>query len=59
MTEPINWSKVYKLSPGEFSENPNSCAEPDLMYALGNLRQLLHARMFPSPAKGNNYKFRR
>ncbi len=48
----INWDYVYKLSPGEFSEDPNKYADPELMYALGALRELLGNRMFPSPVPG-------
>ncbi|MCP3683310.1 MAG: hypothetical protein GY861_11530 [bacterium] len=51
--EKINWSKVYKLSPGEFSEDPNEFAEPSLIYSLSDVRKLTDNRMFPSPVEGS------
>ncbi len=48
----INWNNVYKLSPEEFSEDPNKYADPKLIYSLGKLRELLDMRMFPSPVSG-------
>jgi len=48
----INWNNVYKLSPGEFSEDPDKYAEPELIYSLGKLRKLVGVRVFPSPVSG-------
>lgn len=48
----IKWNDIYKLSPGEFSEDPDTYAEPELIYSLGKLRELLGSPMYPSPVKG-------
>lgn len=53
----INWNNVYKLSPGEFPEDPDKYAEPVLIYSLGDLRQFLQKRMFPSPVSGALARF--
>ena len=48
----INWNSIYKLSPGEFSEDPNKLAEPALIYSLSKLRKILGSKMYPSPTPG-------
>lgn len=53
----INWERVYKFSPKEFSEDPNKHAEPLLMYSLGDTRRTYGKRMFPSPVKGALARF--
>ncbi len=50
--EIINWNYVYRFSAGEFSEDPNKLAEPELIYSLGNLRKILGTKMRPSPVSG-------
>lgn len=52
MLELIDWTKVYKLSPGEFSEDPDKYADPLLIYSLSNTRKKTKSRMFPSPIRG-------
>lgn len=49
----IDWGSVYKLSAGEFADDPDNYAEPELIYSLGKLRKLLGTRMYPSPVKGS------
>ena len=53
----INWESVHKLSPGEFSEDPDKYAEPELIYGLSHLRKLTRKAMYPSPVSGALARF--
>lgn len=53
----IDWNRVYKLSPGEFSEDPNKYAEENLIYYLGRLRKKIKRKMRPSPVSGALARF--
>ncbi|MCP4366794.1 MAG: hypothetical protein GY797_01580 [Deltaproteobacteria bacterium] len=53
----IQWDRVYKLEADEFSEDPNKYAEPDLIYALSDLRLFTQRKMRPSPVKGALARF--
>jgi len=52
----IDWSKVEKLSPSEFSENPRY-AKPLLIYSLDEARLVMDQKMYPSKAKGALARF--
>ncbi len=53
----IEWDKVDYFAPDEFSENPNICADPYLIYALDKYRQILGKAVHPSPVKGALARF--
>lgn len=52
----IDWTKVKKLSPSEFSENPKH-AEPELIYSLSDTRIAIDQKIYPSPVKGALARF--
>lgn len=53
----IHWDKVYRLKAGEFSEDPNKYAEPQLIYSLGTIRKFTQKIMRPSPVRGALARF--
>lgn len=52
--EKINWEEVTNFAPSEFPEDPDGCAEPELIYRLDHFRDSLPfgCRIYPSPAPG-------
>jgi len=48
----INWGLIEFFTPGEFSEDPNLYAEPQLIMNLDEYRRQLGRRVHPSPVKG-------
>ena len=48
----INGIDMPNFSPGEFSEDPNEFAHPELLTKAQEFRTLLRAKIFPSKAKG-------
>lgn len=54
----IDWSKVYKLKPQEFSEDPDEYADPILIHNLGVIRRYTNEKMLPSPVFGALARFK-
>lgn len=49
----IDWSgRVLNFTPGEFSEDPDRWAEPELIYRLQKFRDIMGVAIFPSPDPG-------
>ena len=48
----INGVDMPKFSPGEFSEDPNKFAHPELLRKAQQFRTILRAKIFPSKAEG-------
>jgi len=55
--EKINWEKVKNFVPGEFSEDPDKYADPDLIYTLDNFRSVYGNLIYPSKVKGALARF--
>lgn len=53
----INWSDISKFTPGNFPEDPDKFAEPELIYRLNAFRIKLASYIFPSPVKGALARF--
>jgi len=52
----VDWTKVRKLSPNEFSENPRH-AKPLLIYSLDEARLVMNKPMYPSKVPGALARF--
>jgi len=53
----INWDDITKFKPGDFSEDPDKYAEPELIYRLNAFRLKLGCIMHPSPVTGALARF--
>jgi hypothetical protein len=48
----IEWETVKYFSKSEFSEDPDKCAKPNLIYSINTLRGLCNCPIHPSPVSG-------
>ena len=53
----INWKTIRHFTPGEFSENPDEHAAPELIMALDQWREFLGFIVNPSPVSGALARF--
>jgi len=53
----IHWEKIYKLSQGEFSEDPDKYANPKVISGLSYIRKFTQRAMYPSPVSGALARF--
>lgn len=53
----IDWKRAPQFKPGEFAENPNEHADPDLIYRLQDYRTALGCIIRPSLARGGLARF--
>lgn len=53
----IDWSKIEHFKKLEFSEDPDKCANPSLIYSLDSYRKRLDKSIYPSPVPGALARF--
>lgn len=53
----IDWSKVNNFWKGEFSEDPDKYADPQLIYDIDLMREKLGVSIYPSKASGALARF--
>jgi len=53
----IDWHQVRKFKSADFSESPDTYAEPRLIYSLDAVREFHGHRVYPSPVPGALARF--